>query len=225
MIIACLRANYHIYFWAKKALFSILAAVKSTCNMFLSLASVAIITRCELWRAVRLSQLLSSFIMFSAFSSPSSSRAFPTLSSCVRSWAACVRWWRVTFSGSQVGVLQALKPHNDFLHKMKEGEKKNLQHHSNTHVCQVRSIKRKCAVWSSEQRVFLCSVAADCRDVLLPLVTDQLSGQLDDHSCKPDHEACVQLLSTVLDNLDRKDVVRSRVHTDYKLKGQCTQRQ
>eukprot|EP00064_Thunnus_orientalis_P009322 superscaffoldBa00001176_g9345 len=46
----------------------------------------------------------------------------------------------------------------------------------------------------------------DCRDVLLPLVTDQLSGQLDDHSSKPDHEACVQLLSTVLDNLDRKDV-------------------
>ncbi|KAM7391671.1 hypothetical protein PAMP_022339 [Pampus punctatissimus] len=46
----------------------------------------------------------------------------------------------------------------------------------------------------------------DCRDVLLPLVTDQLSGQLDDHSSKPDYEACVQLLSTVLDNLDRKDV-------------------
>lgn len=45
--------------------------------------------------------------------------------------------------------------------------------------------------------------------MLLPLVTDQLSGQLDDHSCKPDYEACVQLLSTVLDSLDRKDVVRS----------------
>lgn len=44
--------------------------------------------------------------------------------------------------------------------------------------------------------------------MLLPLVTDQLSGQLDDHSSKPDHEACAQLLSTVLDNLDRKDVVR-----------------
>lgn len=54
----------------------------------------------------------------------------------------------------------------------------------------------------------LC-VPADCRDVLLPLVTDQLSGQLDDHSSKPDHEACAQLLSTVLDILDRKDVVRS----------------
>uniref|UniRef100_A0A8C8IM77 Dedicator of cytokinesis 5 n=1 Tax=Oncorhynchus tshawytscha TaxID=74940 RepID=A0A8C8IM77_ONCTS len=37
----------------------------------------------------------------------------------------------------------------------------------------------------------------ECRDVLLPLLTDQLSGQLDDHSNKPDHEACVQLLSTV----------------------------
>ncbi|KAL6458640.1 hypothetical protein MHYP_G00321120 [Metynnis hypsauchen] len=46
----------------------------------------------------------------------------------------------------------------------------------------------------------------DCRDVLLPLVTDQISGQLDDRSNKPDHEACVQLLSTVLDMLDRKDM-------------------
>uniref|UniRef100_A0A3Q3EY62 Dedicator of cytokinesis 5 n=1 Tax=Labrus bergylta TaxID=56723 RepID=A0A3Q3EY62_9LABR len=52
----------------------------------------------------------------------------------------------------------------------------------------------------------------DCRDVLLPLVTDQLSGQLDDHSCKPDHEACVHLLSTVLDNLDHKDVGPTRGH-------------
>uniref|UniRef100_A0A7N8YIC5 Dedicator of cytokinesis 5 n=1 Tax=Mastacembelus armatus TaxID=205130 RepID=A0A7N8YIC5_9TELE len=51
-----------------------------------------------------------------------------------------------------------------------------------------------------------------CRDVLLPLVTDQLSGQLDDHSSKPDHEACVQLLSTVLDSLDRKDVGPTRGH-------------
>uniref|UniRef100_A0A8C1H256 Dedicator of cytokinesis 5 n=1 Tax=Cyprinus carpio carpio TaxID=630221 RepID=A0A8C1H256_CYPCA len=47
----------------------------------------------------------------------------------------------------------------------------------------------------------------DCRDVLLPLITDQLSGQLDDNSNKPDLEACVQLLSTVLDMLDCKDVV------------------
>uniref|UniRef100_A0A8C4HLF0 Dedicator of cytokinesis 5 n=1 Tax=Dicentrarchus labrax TaxID=13489 RepID=A0A8C4HLF0_DICLA len=52
----------------------------------------------------------------------------------------------------------------------------------------------------------------DCRDVLLPLVTDQLSGQLDDHSSKPDHEGCAQLLSTVLDNLDRKDVGPTRGH-------------
>uniref|UniRef100_A0A7N8YHP3 Dedicator of cytokinesis 5 n=1 Tax=Mastacembelus armatus TaxID=205130 RepID=A0A7N8YHP3_9TELE len=54
--------------------------------------------------------------------------------------------------------------------------------------------------------------STDCRDVLLPLVTDQLSGQLDDHSSKPDHEACVQLLSTVLDSLDRKDVGPTRGH-------------
>ncbi|XP_029018297.1 dedicator of cytokinesis protein 5 isoform X1 [Betta splendens] len=52
----------------------------------------------------------------------------------------------------------------------------------------------------------------DCRDVLLPLVTDQLSGQLDDHSSKPDHEACVQLLGTVLDSLGRKDVGPTRGH-------------
>uniref|UniRef100_A0A667Y3E7 Dedicator of cytokinesis 5 n=1 Tax=Myripristis murdjan TaxID=586833 RepID=A0A667Y3E7_9TELE len=58
----------------------------------------------------------------------------------------------------------------------------------------------------------LPSVAIDCRDVLLPLLTDQLSGQLDDHSTKPDYEACVQLLSTVLDNLDRKDVGPTRGH-------------
>uniref|UniRef100_H2MHI8 Dedicator of cytokinesis 5 n=1 Tax=Oryzias latipes TaxID=8090 RepID=H2MHI8_ORYLA len=52
----------------------------------------------------------------------------------------------------------------------------------------------------------------ECRNVLLPLVTDQLSGQLDDHSCKPDYEACVQVLSTLLDNLDRKDVGPTRGH-------------
>lgn len=46
----------------------------------------------------------------------------------------------------------------------------------------------------------------ECRDVLLPLITDQLSGQLDDHSNKPDLEACVQLLSTVLDMLDLKNI-------------------
>ncbi|TNM89956.1 hypothetical protein fugu_004190 [Takifugu bimaculatus] len=52
----------------------------------------------------------------------------------------------------------------------------------------------------------------DCRDVLLPLFTDQLSGQLDDHSIKPDYEACGQLLSTILDILDRRDVGPTRIH-------------
>lgn len=47
----------------------------------------------------------------------------------------------------------------------------------------------------------------ECRDALLPLLTDQLSGQLDDNANKPDHEACSQLLSSVLEVLDRKDVV------------------
>lgn len=43
--------------------------------------------------------------------------------------------------------------------------------------------------------------------MLLPLLTDQLSGQLDDHSTKPDHEASSQLLSNILEVLDRTDVV------------------
>lgn len=47
----------------------------------------------------------------------------------------------------------------------------------------------------------------ECRDALLPLLIDQLSGQLDDNSNKPDHEASSQLLSSVLEVLDRKDVV------------------
>ncbi|KFV68218.1 Dedicator of cytokinesis protein 5, partial [Dryobates pubescens] len=47
---------------------------------------------------------------------------------------------------------------------------------------------------------------AECRDALLPLLVDQLSGQLDDNCSKPDHEASSQLLSSVLEVLDRKDV-------------------
>uniref|UniRef100_A0A8D0SKY6 Dedicator of cytokinesis 5 n=1 Tax=Sus scrofa TaxID=9823 RepID=A0A8D0SKY6_PIG len=53
----------------------------------------------------------------------------------------------------------------------------------------------------------------ECRDVLLPLLIDQLSGQLDDNSSKPDHEASSQLLSYILEVLDRKDVV-SQIVTD-----------
>ena len=48
---------------------------------------------------------------------------------------------------------------------------------------------------------------SECREVLLPLLTDQLSGQLDDNSSKPDLEASSQLLSNILEVLDRKDVV------------------
>ena len=51
---------------------------------------------------------------------------------------------------------------------------------------------------------------SECRDVLLPLLIDQLSGQLDDNSSKPDHEASSQLLSYLLEFLDRKDVVSQR---------------
>lgn len=66
-------------------------------------------------------------LFLSAFSSRSSSRAFPTLSSCVRSLVACVKWWRVTFSGSQVGVLEAQKKAcDDISYEMKE--EKQLLH-------------------------------------------------------------------------------------------------
>ncbi|KAK2093850.1 Dedicator of cytokinesis protein 5 [Saguinus oedipus] len=51
----------------------------------------------------------------------------------------------------------------------------------------------------------------ECREVLLPLLTDQLSGQLDDNSSKPDLEASSQLLSNILEVLDRKDVVLRQV--------------
>uniref|UniRef100_A0A8C8SEJ3 Dedicator of cytokinesis 5 n=1 Tax=Pelusios castaneus TaxID=367368 RepID=A0A8C8SEJ3_9SAUR len=53
---------------------------------------------------------------------------------------------------------------------------------------------------------------SECRDALLPLLIDQLSGQLDDNSNKPDHEACSQLLSNILEVLDRKDVGPTTVH-------------
>uniref|UniRef100_A0A4X2JXC8 Dedicator of cytokinesis 5 n=2 Tax=Vombatus ursinus TaxID=29139 RepID=A0A4X2JXC8_VOMUR len=52
----------------------------------------------------------------------------------------------------------------------------------------------------------------ECRDALLPLLIDQLSGQLDDKSNKPDHEASSQLLSNILEVLDRKDVGPTSTH-------------
>ncbi|XP_044515188.1 dedicator of cytokinesis protein 5 [Gracilinanus agilis] len=52
----------------------------------------------------------------------------------------------------------------------------------------------------------------ECRDALLPLLIDQLSGQLDDNSSKPDHEASSQLLSNILEVLDRKDVGPTSMH-------------
>ncbi|XP_058406484.1 dedicator of cytokinesis protein 5 isoform X2 [Diceros bicornis minor] len=53
---------------------------------------------------------------------------------------------------------------------------------------------------------------SECRDVLLPLLTDQLSGQLDDNSSRPDHEASSQLLSNILEVLDRQDVGPTATH-------------
>uniref|UniRef100_F6UKH4 Dedicator of cytokinesis 5 n=1 Tax=Ornithorhynchus anatinus TaxID=9258 RepID=F6UKH4_ORNAN len=53
---------------------------------------------------------------------------------------------------------------------------------------------------------------SECRDALLPLLIDQLSGQLDDNSNKPDHEASAQLLSNILEVLYRKDVGSKNTH-------------
>uniref|UniRef100_H3BAQ7 Dedicator of cytokinesis 5 n=1 Tax=Latimeria chalumnae TaxID=7897 RepID=H3BAQ7_LATCH len=53
---------------------------------------------------------------------------------------------------------------------------------------------------------------SECRDVLLPLMIDQLSGQLDDYSKKPDHEGCAHLLSNILDVLYSKEVGPSQMH-------------
>ncbi|XP_075063292.1 dedicator of cytokinesis protein 5 [Mixophyes fleayi] len=52
----------------------------------------------------------------------------------------------------------------------------------------------------------------ECRDVILPLLIDQLSGQLDDHSSKPDHEASGQLLSNILEVLQNKEAGDSAHH-------------
>lgn len=47
--------------------------------------------------------------------------------------------------------------------------------------------------------------SADCREILLPLMTDQLKSHLDKEE---EPRACCQLLSDILEVLYRKDVVR-----------------
>ncbi|XP_075412609.1 dedicator of cytokinesis protein 5 [Tenrec ecaudatus] len=69
--------------------------------------------------------------------------------------------------------------------------------------------KLNCMTKIVESQLFQQS---ECRDVLLPLLIDQLSGQLDDNCSKPDHEASSQLLSSILEVLDRKDVGPTEMH-------------
>ncbi|XP_046512346.1 dedicator of cytokinesis protein 5 [Equus quagga] len=69
--------------------------------------------------------------------------------------------------------------------------------------------KLNCMTKIVESNLFLQS---ECRDVLLPLLIDQLSGQLDDNSSRPDPEASSQLLSNILEVLDRKDVGPTAMH-------------
>uniref|UniRef100_A0A5F8H4U8 Dedicator of cytokinesis 5 n=1 Tax=Monodelphis domestica TaxID=13616 RepID=A0A5F8H4U8_MONDO len=66
--------------------------------------------------------------------------------------------------------------------------------------------------FGSSKQVVSPFPSSECRDALLPLLIDQLSGQLDDNSSKPDHEASSQLLSNILEVLDRKDVGPTSVH-------------
>lgn len=49
-------------------------------------------------------------------------------------------------------------------------------------------------------------VPADCREILLPLMTDQLKFHLEKEE---ELQACCQLLSDILEVLYRKDVVRN----------------
>lgn len=50
-------------------------------------------------------------------------------------------------------------------------------------------------------------VPADCREILLPLMTEQLKFHLEKEE---ELQACCQLLSDILEVLYRKDVVRNR---------------
>ncbi|KAM3924321.1 dedicator of cytokinesis protein 5 [Leptodactylus fuscus] len=52
----------------------------------------------------------------------------------------------------------------------------------------------------------------ECRDAMLPLFIDQLSGQLDDNCNKPDYEASGQLLSNILEVLQNKEACDSTQH-------------
>ncbi|KAM9312793.1 dedicator of cytokinesis protein 5 [Gastrophryne carolinensis] len=52
----------------------------------------------------------------------------------------------------------------------------------------------------------------ECREAILPLLIDQLSGQLDDNSSKPDHEASGQLLSNILEVLQNKEAGDTTQH-------------
>lgn len=51
-------------------------------------------------------------------------------------------------------------------------------------------------------------VPADCREILLPLMTDQLKFHLEKEE---ELQACCQLLSDILEVLYRKDVVRNSI--------------
>lgn len=71
--------------------------------------------------------------------------------------------------------------------------KSNVQWYNFPHGCRCNSV----------------CVCSDCREILLPLMTDQLKFHLEQHE---ELEACCQLLSNILEVLYRSDVVRTHTH-------------
>lgn len=61
---------------------------------------------------------------------------------------------------------------------------------------------------SPAHRSVFGGVPADCREILLPLMTDQLKFHLEKEE---ELQACCQLLSDILEVLYRKDVVRNMI--------------
>lgn len=58
--------------------------------------------------------------------------------------------------------------------------------------------------WVSSRMCVFIGIPADCREILLPLMTDQLKFHLEK---REELKACCQLLSDILEVLYRKDVV------------------
>lgn len=81
----------------------------------------------------------------------------------------------------------------------------NRLHASSSGARQEHMLWRLVPSITSSSSVF-GGVPADCREILLPLMTDQLKFHLEKEE---ELQACCQLLSDILEVLYRKDVVRN----------------